>query len=208
MGLLVHVSQRCRQRTAVPAGGSAGDAPTPFGRRAALRFIFPPFACSATPCRAGHGTVVPAHARSARTTSSARNTAATGIRKMTTEAEVLDAADYSAKLAQLANIFVDPATKKPLPYAVVGERLYKTSGCSQCHSVDGSLGQGPTWLGLYKRDVAVLRSTRGLHAAGRRRRREMGRLPPRVGPRSRREGRAGLSERHAVLCRPVQRHAL
>ena len=77
-----------------------------------------------------------------------------GHSQMTTEAEVLDAADYSARLAQLANIFVDPATKKPLPYAAVGERLYKSSGCSQCHSVDGSLSQGPTWLGLYKQDVA------------------------------------------------------
>ncbi len=77
-----------------------------------------------------------------------------GHSRMTTEAEVLDTADYSAKLGQLANIFVDPATKKPLPYAEVGQRLYKSSGCAQCHTVDGSLGQGPTWLGLYKQDVA------------------------------------------------------
>ena len=27
-----------------------------------------------------------------------------------------------------------------------------TRGCSQCHSIDGSKGQGPTWKGLYKRD--------------------------------------------------------
>jgi cytochrome c oxidase subunit 2 len=71
---------------------------------------------------------------------------------MTTEAEVLDETGYSAKLAELANIFMDPATRQPLPYAKVGERLYKTSGCAQCHSVDGSPGQGPTWLGLYKSD--------------------------------------------------------
>jgi cytochrome c oxidase subunit 2 len=73
---------------------------------------------------------------------------------MTTEAVVLDEAGYSAKLAELANIFVDPATKKPLPYAQVGEKLYRTSGCAQCHSVDGSPGSGPTWLGLYKSNVA------------------------------------------------------
>jgi cytochrome c oxidase subunit II len=72
---------------------------------------------------------------------------------MTTQCVVLDAAGYSAKLAELSNIFLDPATKKPLPYAKVGERLYKTSGCAQCHTVDGSPGQGPTWLGLYKSDV-------------------------------------------------------
>ena len=73
---------------------------------------------------------------------------------MTTEAEVLDETGYSAVLSALANIFVDPATKKPLAYARVGEKLAKSSGCAQCHSLDGSVGQGPTWLGLYKRDHA------------------------------------------------------
>jgi cytochrome c oxidase subunit 2 len=71
---------------------------------------------------------------------------------MTTEAEVVDAAEYSAKLAQLSNIFADPATKQPLPYAQVGARLYKSSGCAQCHSIDGTVAQGPTWQGLFKRD--------------------------------------------------------
>ena len=74
---------------------------------------------------------------------------------MTTEVVVLDATGYAAKLAELGNIFVDPATKNPLPYARVGRQLYKTTGCAQCHSVDGSPGQGPTWLGLYKSDVRV-----------------------------------------------------
>ena len=72
---------------------------------------------------------------------------------MNTEVVVLDATGYAAKLAELSNIFVDPATKKPLPYAEVGQHLYKTTGCAQCHSVDGSPGQGPTWLGLYKHEV-------------------------------------------------------
>jgi cytochrome c oxidase subunit II len=72
---------------------------------------------------------------------------------MTTEVEVLDRTAYAAKLAELSNIFIDPATKKPLPYAKVGERLYKTSGCAQCHSIDGSPNQGPTWKGLYKSAV-------------------------------------------------------
>lgn len=71
---------------------------------------------------------------------------------MFTECEVLDPTAYSAKLTELANIFVDPATKKPLPYAKVGERLAKSSGCGQCHSIDGTIGTGPTWKGLYKRD--------------------------------------------------------
>lgn len=33
--------------------------------------------------------------------------------------------------------------------AEAGEKLYKRSGCSQCHSVDGKSGTGPTFLGLY-----------------------------------------------------------
>ena len=80
---------------------------------------------------------------------------------MTTEVVVLDATGYAAKLAELGNIFVDPATKKPLSYAKVGQQLYKTTGCAQCHSVDGSPGQGPTWLGLYKSDVRFSVAPRG-----------------------------------------------
>lgn len=77
-----------------------------------------------------------------------------GHSRMTTSAEVLDDAAYSAKLAELSNIFADPTTKNPLPYAAVGERLAKSSGCLQCHSLDGSPSQGPSWLGLFKRDHA------------------------------------------------------
>jgi cytochrome c oxidase subunit 2 len=77
-----------------------------------------------------------------------------GHSRMNTEAVVLDSTGYSAKLAELANIFVDPATKKALPYAVVGKRLYESNGCGQCHTIDGSPGIGPTWLGLYKQHVA------------------------------------------------------
>jgi cytochrome c oxidase subunit II len=76
-----------------------------------------------------------------------------GHSRMTTTAEVLGNADYAAKLAELANIFVDPETRQPLPYAQVGRTIYKTAGCASCHSVDGSPNIGPTWQGLYKRDV-------------------------------------------------------
>jgi cytochrome c oxidase subunit 2 len=75
-----------------------------------------------------------------------------GHSRMTAEVQVLDETAYSAKLAALSNIFVDPATKKPLPYAEVGQKLVKSNGCGGCHTVDGSPGTGPTWLGLYKRD--------------------------------------------------------
>jgi len=65
---------------------------------------------------------------------------------------VLRQGDFDAKLQQLANIFVD-ADKKPRSYRAVGESLYKSAGCVQCHSVDGTPGTGPTWKGLYKSDV-------------------------------------------------------
>ncbi|MGD0900071.1 MAG: cytochrome c oxidase subunit II [Thermoguttaceae bacterium] len=82
-----------------------------------------------------------------------------GHSRMTADVEVLDETAYSARMAALSNIFVDPATKKPLPYAEVGAKLYKSNGCSQCHSVErdpdthkGKLSEGPTWVDLYKRE--------------------------------------------------------
>jgi cytochrome c oxidase subunit 2 len=75
-----------------------------------------------------------------------------GHSRMTTEAEVLDDAAYQTRMAELANIFQDPVAKQPLPYVAVGQILYKTAGCAQCHTIDGTKGTGPTWLGLYKRD--------------------------------------------------------
>ena len=77
---------------------------------------------------------------------------------MNTKAFVLDKEDYDKKLAEAANIFVDKNTKQPLPYVEVGKKLYSSMGCSQCHSINGSRGTGPTWKGLYKRERRVLRS--------------------------------------------------
>ena len=75
-----------------------------------------------------------------------------GHSEMHAKAYVLDKADYDKKLSEAANIFVDHTTKKPLPFAEVGKKLY-TSNCAQCHTIDGSLGTGPTWKGLYKSNV-------------------------------------------------------
>jgi cytochrome c oxidase subunit 2 len=46
-------------------------------------------------------------------------------------------------LAEVSDIFKD----RSLPE--VGELLYNQRGCRQCHSVDGSAGTGPTFLGVY-----------------------------------------------------------
>ncbi len=81
-----------------------------------------------------------------------------GHAEMNAKAFVLDKEDYDKRLAEAANIFVDKNSKLPLPYAEVGKKLYVTRGCSQCHSINGTDGQGPTWKGLYKRDVAFSKS--------------------------------------------------
>jgi cytochrome c oxidase subunit 2 len=43
-----------------------------------------------------------------------------------------------------------------LPPAEAGARLYQSRGCKQCHSLDGSAGIGPTWKGLFGRQVAIV----------------------------------------------------
>ena len=83
-----------------------------------------------------------------------------GHAEMNTKAFVLNKEDYDKKLAEAANIFVDKNTKQPLPYAEVGKKLYITMGCSQCHSINGAEGTGPTWKGLYKRDVEFMPKSR------------------------------------------------
>ncbi len=57
--------------------------------------------------------------------------------------------DFEKWLAGAAN-FVSK-----LPPAEAGARLYQTRGCKQCHSLDGTAGIGPTWTGLYGRQVAL-----------------------------------------------------
>jgi cytochrome c oxidase subunit 2 len=44
---------------------------------------------------------------------------------------------------------------KKMPPAQAGERLYRTRGCAQCHSVDGAGGTGPTFSKLFEHKVAV-----------------------------------------------------
>jgi len=38
---------------------------------------------------------------------------------------------------------------KTMPPAQAGERLYRTLGCAQCHTVTGEASTGPTWKGLF-----------------------------------------------------------
>ncbi len=80
-----------------------------------------------------------------------------GHSKMYTHVHILDKAHYDEQMAALANPFKekDAAGKSHfVPYVKLGEKLYRTSGCTQCHSVDGAKGIGPTWKDLWKSDVA------------------------------------------------------
>ncbi len=69
---------------------------------------------------------------------------------------VLEKADYDRKMLELANPFKrkDGAKTVFVPYVELGGTLAKQIGCTSCHSVDAaeSLGTGPPWHGLWKRD--------------------------------------------------------
>lgn len=42
---------------------------------------------------------------------------------------------------------------KRLPPIEAGRKLYETRGCMQCHSVDGKVGIGPSFLGIFGQEV-------------------------------------------------------
>jgi cytochrome c oxidase subunit II len=63
---------------------------------------------------------------------------------------VLSQEDYNRKLRELSNVFKRDGAY--VPYAQVGKTLVEANGCGTCHSIDGRVGTGPTWLGLWKRD--------------------------------------------------------
>jgi cytochrome c oxidase subunit II len=55
---------------------------------------------------------------------------------------VVSQADFDAWVqAELEAIGTDPVTR--------GERWSRNNGCLSCHSIDGSINVGPTWLGLF-----------------------------------------------------------
>ncbi len=60
---------------------------------------------------------------------------------------VMPAGDYEVAKAKLADIWNGPDGPKPL--AEVGQILAMQKACFSCHTVDGSVGTGPSWLGIY-----------------------------------------------------------
>ena len=49
---------------------------------------------------------------------------------------------------------------KTLPPAEAGKMLYQRRGCSQCHSIDGTAGTGPSFKGIYGKTVNADRRPR------------------------------------------------
>lgn len=52
-----------------------------------------------------------------------------------------DPAAYAARHPELKDKLLPPVER--------GRMLYRKKGCFQCHSLDGSAGQGPTWKGVW-----------------------------------------------------------
>ncbi len=62
---------------------------------------------------------------------------------MFTKVVVHPPGEFEKWLAEAGNLF------KNLPPAEAGKQLYSRRGCSQCHSIDGTAGTGPSFKGIF-----------------------------------------------------------
>jgi cytochrome c oxidase subunit 2 len=60
---------------------------------------------------------------------------------------VMASADFDAWAAQEAGLSADPLER--------AQKYYQTFGCKACHTLDGTVGVGPTWKGLYGSQVKL-----------------------------------------------------
>lgn len=70
----------------------------------------------------------------------------TGHSDMITAVEVLPAGEFQVWLEKASNPYPDDLYPTP---AAKGERAYQLRGCTQCHSVDGTAGIGPSLQGAW-----------------------------------------------------------
>ena len=72
--------------------------------------------------------------------------------RMGTKVVVLSYEDWEAKMDEIADPYTrinyKTGEKEEVPFAEVGMQ-YHQNLCVSCHSVDGSVGTGPSWLGIY-----------------------------------------------------------
>lgn len=85
----------------------------------------------------------------------------TGHSAMITKAVVVSGADFDAWLAGEKEIGAEgvaagPAAGEPVSLAEKGEALYRSKGCSACHTTDGSKGIGPGFKGLFGKKERVV----------------------------------------------------
>jgi len=74
-----------------------------------------------------------------------------GHAKMLSKVEVMKTADFDAWYASDKLSPHDTSAPKSK-----GEMLYKTLGCASCHSLDGSIIVGPSFAGLFGKNVTVV----------------------------------------------------
>jgi cytochrome c oxidase subunit 2 len=83
-----------------------------------------------------------------------------GHSAMITKAIVVGESDYSAWLAGKKEINAEgvetAAPKSARTAAEKGAELYKSKGCSACHSLDGSKLIGPSWKGIFGKKERVV----------------------------------------------------
>ncbi len=70
-----------------------------------------------------------------------------GHSQMLATLRVVSYQDYKA--------FLSGSADEDTPLPQLGEQLYKTQGCSACHTIDGRPSVGPTWKGLYGRSALL-----------------------------------------------------
>jgi cytochrome c oxidase subunit II len=73
----------------------------------------------------------------------------TGHSDMWSKAVVHEPGGFEKWLDQASNFL------KTMSPAQAGEHLYRTRGCAQCHTLDGSGSTGPTWKGLFGSQVPL-----------------------------------------------------
>jgi cytochrome c oxidase subunit II len=75
---------------------------------------------------------------------------------MLAKLKVMDDAEYEVFKRE------GPPEYKEMKPELIGETIYKTRGCSSCHSLDGTRGDGPTFKGLWGKTEQFADGTSGL----------------------------------------------
>jgi len=64
---------------------------------------------------------------------------------------VMEQSDFDTWIAEESGESADPVER--------GRKVYENFGCQACHSLDGTDGVGPSWLGIYGRDESLMDGT-------------------------------------------------